>query len=112
MKNWCKILVIVILGAFVFPNTAKLFHNCEKEHLCCDTSDFKNLATGYKDTVPQEAHNCYICNFHYSGFNVAEALYLSVCVNNYNTKESGENYIVYASSLYLSNQLRAPPYFV
>lgn len=110
MKNWYKILVIVVLGAFVFPNTAKLFHDCEKEHHCCDTSHSQDL--GIKDKVPQEKHDCYICNFHYAGFNLEEGPILSIYSNIYSEKESAYKYTVYVSSLYLSNQLRAPPHFV
>ncbi len=111
MKSWFKILAFVVLGAFAFPNMAKLLHHCEATHQYCDHhhADEKQ-SDGFASNITEVSnHNCYICNFHYAGFEVETQLFLNHITNTYQREFAARLQRGYNSILFSSNPHRGPP---
>lgn len=111
MKSWYKILVFVVLGAFAFPNMAKVLHNCEATHQYCDHNhaDEKRDNGLYSDVTDGTNHDCYICNFHFAGFEVENQLLLNLHTNIYNKEYASRLLSGYHSIIFSSNPHRGPP---
>ncbi|TLX77061.1 hypothetical protein E9993_05095 [Labilibacter sediminis] len=120
MKTWYKIWVLVVIGAFLLPNTVKLVHiakaahahhHCEHAHhthfTAANNSNTKafNIYNNHTDS-----HLCYICNFHYSGFKNSEKITLGVIGIRFEESKAVRYLMSHSLPKYSSKLLRAPPF--
>ncbi len=114
MKKWYKIIVIAVIGAFLFPNAVKLLHHCEHEqHHCCshesDDLGYDQLKSGADQHLNAQ---CLICNFQYSGFHKSNKVSVSaqlIVLSEFIPKAVSAAIV---QSHYNLKNLRAPPVLI